>query len=160
MCSSKPSDHTSWESQRCSRCIKGPARGRQYIFALFKRMSHATGKDCQQVGRVSVRAPSAGNNPSLPDYRATLSSIYYRVFHYRVFKESLAAQGCSLPNYVQREFEESLSCGRLQQGCLGMRCEDCQHERRVAFSCKRAGFCPSCGARRMAESAALLVEEV
>ena len=30
----------------------------------------------------------------------------------------------------------------------------------VAFSCKRRGFCPSCGARRMAESAALLVEEV
>jgi hypothetical protein len=29
----------------------------------------------------------------------------------------------------------------------------------VAFSCKRRGFCPSCGARRMAESAALLVEE-
>ncbi|MEN1933965.1 transposase zinc-binding domain-containing protein [Escherichia coli] len=31
---------------------------------------------------------------------------------------------------------------------------------RVAFSCKRRGFCPSCGARRMAESAALLVDEV
>lgn len=30
----------------------------------------------------------------------------------------------------------------------------------VAFSCKRRGFCPSCGARRMAESAALLVDEV
>jgi hypothetical protein len=30
----------------------------------------------------------------------------------------------------------------------------------MAFSCKRRGFCPSCGARRMAESAALLVDEV
>lgn len=30
----------------------------------------------------------------------------------------------------------------------------------VAFSCKRRGFCGSCGARRMAESAALLVDEV
>jgi hypothetical protein len=30
----------------------------------------------------------------------------------------------------------------------------------VAFSCRRRGFCPSCGARRMAESAALLVDEV
>jgi hypothetical protein len=27
-------------------------------------------------------------------------------------------------------------------------------------SCKRRGFCPSCGARRMAESAALLVDDV
>ena len=30
----------------------------------------------------------------------------------------------------------------------------------MAFSCKRRDFCPSCGARRMAESAALLVDEV
>ena len=43
---------------------------------------------------------------------------------------------------------------------LRVRCEDCHHERLVAFSCKRRGFCPSCGARRMVESAALLVDEV
>ncbi len=30
----------------------------------------------------------------------------------------------------------------------------------MAFSCKRRGFCPSCGARRMAESAAHLVDQV
>ena len=33
-------------------------------------------------------------------------------------------------------------------------------EHLVAFSCKKRGFCPSCGARRMAQSAALLVDEV
>jgi hypothetical protein len=30
----------------------------------------------------------------------------------------------------------------------------------VAFSCKRRGFCPSCGARRMIESVAHLVDHV
>ena len=30
----------------------------------------------------------------------------------------------------------------------------------VAFSCKRRGFCPSCGARRMSETAAHLVDWV
>ncbi len=30
----------------------------------------------------------------------------------------------------------------------------------MAFSCKRRGFCPACGARRMAETAAHLVEQV
>lgn len=35
---------------------------------------------------------------------------------------------------------------------------DCAHEKLVVFSCKRRGFCPSCGARRMAESAAYLVD--
>jgi len=43
---------------------------------------------------------------------------------------------------------------------LRVRCESCHAEHLVAFSCKRRGFCPSCGARRMAESAALLVDEV
>ena len=33
-------------------------------------------------------------------------------------------------------------------------------EKRVAFSCKRRGLCPSCGARRMADTAAHLVEHV
>ena len=36
----------------------------------------------------------------------------------------------------------------------------CGHEKRVAFSCKRRGICASCGARRMAETAAWLVDHV
>ncbi|MBT6586808.1 MAG: hypothetical protein HON77_21155, partial [Gammaproteobacteria bacterium] len=45
-------------------------------------------------------------------------------------------------------------------GFLRVRCESCHHEKLVAFSCKRRGFCPSCGARRMADSAAHLVDEI
>ncbi|GMV03038.1 MAG: hypothetical protein AMXMBFR8_30490 [Nevskiales bacterium] len=41
-----------------------------------------------------------------------------------------------------------------------MRCEHCHAEKLVAFSCKKRGFCPSCGARRMVETAALLADEV
>lgn len=41
-----------------------------------------------------------------------------------------------------------------------MRCEHCHAEKLVAFSCKKRDFCPSCGARRMAETAALLADEV
>jgi hypothetical protein len=43
---------------------------------------------------------------------------------------------------------------------LRVRCESCHAEHLVAFSYKRRGFCPCWGARRMAESAALLVDEV
>ena len=53
-----------------------------------------------------------------------------------------------------------MKCGRLEHGFLRVRCADCHAERLVAFSCKRRGFRPSCGARRMAEGAALLVDEV
>ncbi len=33
-------------------------------------------------------------------------------------------------------------------------------EKLLAFSCKKRGFCLSCGARRMAETAALLTDEI
>jgi ribosomal protein S27E len=79
---------------------------------------------------------------------------------YPAFVAQLSAQGKELPEYVQREFEDYLKCGRLEHGFLRVRCDTCHAERLVAFCCKRRGFCPSCGARRMAESAALLVDEV
>jgi hypothetical protein len=61
---------------------------------------------------------------------------------------------------VQEEFEAYLKCGRLEEGFLRVRCEGCYAEKLVAFSCKKRGVCPSCGARRMAETAALLADEV
>jgi ribosomal protein S27E len=80
--------------------------------------------------------------------------------YYPAFVSHLAAQGTALPGYVQQEFEDYLRCGRLEHGFLRVRCDSCRAEHLVAFSCKCRGFCPSCGARRMAESAALLVDEV
>ena len=80
--------------------------------------------------------------------------------YYPAFVEHLAARERRLPAHVVREFEDYLKCGRLEHGFLRVRCADCHAERLVAFSCKRRGFCPSCGARRMAEGAALLVDEV
>ena len=66
----------------------------------------------------------------------------------------------TLPHFVKKEFEEFLKCGLLACGFLRLQCQSCKQERLLAFSCKRRGFCPSCGARRMAESAAHLVDEV
>jgi len=45
-------------------------------------------------------------------------------------------------------------------GILRVRCDKCQFQRLVAFSCKKRGFCPSCGTPRMAETAAPLADEV
>ena len=80
--------------------------------------------------------------------------------YYPAFEAQWAAQGRVLPDYVRQEFDEYLKCGRLEHGFLRVQCDTCHAEHLVAFSCKRRGFCPSCGARRMAESAALLVDEV
>ena len=76
------------------------------------------------------------------------------------FTAHLTKQGWELPGYVQREFEDCLRCGRLEHGFLRVRCKSCRAGHLVAFSCKQRGFCPSCGARRMADNAALLVDEV
>jgi nitroreductase len=46
----------------------------------------------------------------------------------------MSAQGAPLPEYVQREFEEYLRCGRLEHGFLRVRCESCHAEHLVAFS--------------------------
>jgi hypothetical protein len=68
--------------------------------------------------------------------------------------------GYPLPDFVNKEFEAYLRCGILAHGFLRAQCTSCQHEMLVAFSCKKRGFCPSCGARRMAETAAHLVDHV
>ena len=69
-------------------------------------------------------------------------------------------EGKALPGYVSEEFDAFLRCGILAYGFLRLGCEDCRFERLLAFSCKKRGFCTSCGGRRMVESAAHLVEEV
>jgi hypothetical protein len=87
---------------------------------------------------------------------------------FRVVQDELATflaqveayAGSRLPQFVKDEFEAFLECGILAHGFLRLRCSECAHEKRVAFSCKCRGFCPSCGARRMAETAAHLVDLV
>jgi ribosomal protein S27E len=94
-------------------------------------------------------------------HRPELTRLYQLVDrYYPDFHRLMVLQGTPLPAYVAREFEDYLKCGRLEQGFLRVRCESCHAEKLVAFSCKRRGFCPSCGARRMVDSAALLVDEV
>ena len=65
-----------------------------------------------------------------------------------------------LPAYVEREFYAYLRCGILAHGFLRLGCDTCPKELLLPFSCKRRGFCPSCAGRRMAQTAAHLVERV
>ena len=65
-----------------------------------------------------------------------------------------------IPKLVRKELEEYLECGLLCRGFAQLKCEGCSERRLVAFSCKGRGFCPSCMGRRMAQTAANLIEEV
>lgn len=101
------------------------------------------------------------DGPTYVRHRPERTLLYQIVEeHYPALKAHRAARGTALPGYVEQEFEAYLQCGRLEHGFLRVRCDGCHGEHLLAFSCKKRGFCPSCGARRMAESAALLVDEV
>jgi hypothetical protein len=70
------------------------------------------------------------------------------------------SDGGGLPRYVERELAAYLRCGVLAHGFLRVRCPTSRDEIVVAFSCKSRGICPSCTARRMADTAAHLVTRV
>ena len=76
------------------------------------------------------------------------------------FAQAEDAAGADLPQFVKDEFDAFLECGILAHGFLRLHCGDCGHDKLVAFSCKRRGFCLSCGARRIAQTAAQLVDHV
>jgi len=69
----------------------------------------------------------------------------------------LSARGKQRPGYAVRDFDDYLKCGRLEHSFLRVRCDTCHHEKLVAFSFKRRGFCQSCGVRRMVDLATHLM---
>jgi hypothetical protein len=86
---------------------------------------------------------------------------------YRVVQENLEtflsrrrAESREVPGFVERELRRFLECGILAHGFVRVRCTRCGAPRLVAFSCKGRGFCPSCGGRRMSDTAAHLVDRV
>jgi hypothetical protein len=79
--------------------------------------------------------------------------------HWGEFAERVEEAG-GLPSFVREEFEQYLTCGRLEHGCLELQCRSCGHSELVAFSCKRRGFCPGCLGRRMSDGAVHLVQDV
>ena len=89
-------------------------------------------------------------------------SILYKTLacHLNTFLANLAEEGQWLPKHVEKELWAYLECGILAYGFVRVKCDECKNEQLVAFSCKKRGFCPSCGAKRMAETAAHLVENI
>lgn len=91
-------------------------------------------------------------------------TILYRTIqdHFQTFVASAEAKAEKLPFplHVFQEVDAYLGCGILANGFVRLSCESCKSERLVAFSCKKRGFCPSCGGRRMNEVAMHLVDRV
>ncbi len=115
-----------------------------------------------------LRHPGALNKPLAPwvyQRRKPEETVLYDVVSRNLSACLSAAQersenGFGYPRFVEREFKKFLDCGQLRQGLVRVKCAECPNEKIVAFSCKGRGFCPSCTARRMSDTAAHMVDKV
>ena len=62
--------------------------------------------------------------------------------------------------YVMDVIYKYLDCGDLHFGFARVKCDDCNEEYLLPFSCKRRYFCPSCHQKRVVEFGETLYEEV
>jgi len=139
------------------------------------RFAYKGSREHAEIAIAPYGAPGHGRAPSLLPSDVVSSSLSYRPRqpeqgvlhqivrdHYETFRARVAQgrDGQGLPQFVERAFEDFLTCGCLAAGFARFRCAACRQERLVAFSCKGRGFCPSCGGRRMTERAAHLVDHV
>jgi Putative transposase/Transposase zinc-binding domain len=90
------------------------------------------------------------------------TTILYRVVqhHLETWLGNARNRERTVPRFVERELRAFLDCGILANGFLRLHCDACGVDRVVPFSCKGRGFCPSCGGRHMADTAAHLVDRV
>jgi hypothetical protein len=94
-------------------------------------------------------------------HQPEFSQLYQLVAtHYPKFKQQVDLQDAYLPKNIDHEFQSYLKCGLLEYGFFRLKCISCKQEKLLAFSCKGRGFCPSCGASRMIENAAHLLDAV
>lgn len=117
------------------------------------------------VMRRYVRLPRRRGSPlrrSIAPARPTTTPLY-RVVQYHVNTFLVRREretGRAVPTWTGKESRQYLTCGIPARGFARIRCGDCRPERRLAFSCKGRGVCPSCANRRMAEVSAHLRRRV
>ena len=109
--------------------------------------------------------PSAGTHAQPYRRRRPETTTLHRIVRehletYLALANEDDPMGDGVPDHVEKEFRSYLTCGILAHGFARARCSSCGHDFLVAFSCKGRGACPSCNAKRMAETAAHLVDHV
>ena len=79
--------------------------------------------------------------PGYQRHRPERTLLYQLVAqYYPAFADLMAAQCRSLSDYVQREFEDYLKCGRLEHGFLRVRCTSCHQEQLVPSAASVGAF--------------------
>ncbi len=136
-------------TEHLNRAWHGVPYRHSRVRSYRERQAHDRGRTWPPA---RLRLCPATHPPTNVTARSRLSSTPSSKSTSRGFSSGSRPKESHPPHFVRDEFEAYLKCGRLEYGLLRVKCDACRHEKLVAFSCKRRGFCPSCGARRMAES--------
>ncbi len=112
-----------------------------------------------------MAAAAPGCRPAVYGRRHPEQTVLYRLVQehletYLALAREGDGDGPWVPASAEREFRRYLECGILAYGFARARCPACGQDFLVAFSGKGRGICPSCNARRMAETAAHLIDHV
>ena len=108
-----------------------------------------------------AQAAACSPRPSYERHEPNKSLLFQTIQNnLKSFLSHCDAEGHPVPHFIKKEFEAYLRCGVLAYGFARVYCQECQYDRLVPFSCKKCGFCSSCMARRMSETAVRLVDSV
>src|SRR4051794_614623 len=101
-------------------------------------MSGIQSRTVQQLSLSSSDSSSNSYRPRNPE-----DSLLFQVIrdHWKAFEQLTEQEGKGLPRFVRDEFESYFRCGVLQHGFVRLKCDSCRHEKIIAFSCKKRGFC-------------------
>ena len=109
------------------------------------------------VVNTCAKAPKVNYERHCPE-----KGLLYRTIeqNWPSFVAKCEAEHQPIPAFIKKEFSAYLRCGVLAYGFARIYCQECRYDRLVAFSCKKRGFCGSCLARRMSETAARLGDSI
>lgn len=118
-----------------------------------------------RVAVVSAQTPCVSTGiPRRDGYRPREpeKSVLYQVMagNLETVLATQQQQGRDLPRFVEREMRAFLTCGVLACGFLRLKCANCGQQKLLPYSCKGRSVCSSCCGRRMADTAADLVDRV
>ena len=161
MSAAAAASHRQWSATGLTRnCVTTLARtvGAKSVLSAAVPSHHgetSAGLRRERTRGVASASYEAGN---------PAKSVVYRVLqtHLATFLQTAAAldDTTSVPRFVEKELRAFLDWGVLARGLIRLHCSGCARDHVVGLSCKGRGFCPRCGGRRMAETAAHLVDHI
>ena len=109
----------------------------------------------------AVREAAALYRPRRPEGTTFYTLLEEHLEEYlRVHSERFEPRHGALRRVVRRVGEAFLDCGRFHGGFARLRCDACEAEHLIAFSCQTRNFCPSCQAKRAALFGEFLIQRV